>query len=227
MKLSQTPETGRPRWEPDMTTFDDPVAHIDDPDELRAHIGAVNPLAERKVLPALDQFCRDFIALSPFLVLASVDRAGAADASPRGDAPGFVRVLDDKTLLIPDRRGNNRVDTFGNIISAPSVGLIFMVPGINETLRVNGRASVTRDPSLLEPSVVQERVPTIGLLVSVDEVFFHCGKALIRSKLWDPSTQVERNRFPTLGRIVAEQTKAIGVAEAEANLEEAYRSRLY
>ena len=102
-----------------------------------------------------------------------------------------------------------------------------MVPGINETLRVNGRARVTRDPSLLEPSVVQERVPTIGLLVSVDEVFFHCGKALIRSKLWDPSTQVERNRFPTLGRIVAEQTKAIGVAEAEANLEEAYRSRLY
>lgn len=212
----------------DMTeTAAEPQALIGDAGELRSHIGPVNPLAERKVLTRLDQFCRDFIALSPFLVVASSDGKGGADASPRGDAPGFVRVLDDTTLLIPDRRGNNRVDTFGNILAAPGIGLIFMVPGINETLRVNGRAGVTRDQALLEPSTVQERPPLTGLLVTVDEVFFHCGKALIRSKLWEPASQVERHRFPSLGRIVAEQTKAIGVAEAEANLEEAYRTRLY
>lgn len=207
--------------------FDDPNARIADAADLRGHFGAVNPLAERKVIDRLDQFCRDFIALSPFLVLASADGSGRADASPRGDAPGFVRVLDDRTLLIPDRRGNNRVDSFGNILSAAGVGLIFMVPGIAETLRVNGRARLTRDSGLLEPSTVQERTPTTGLLVEVEEAFFHCGKALIRSKLWDPAAQVQRGVFPTLGRIVAEQTKAIGVAEAEATMEEGYRTRLY
>ena len=194
---------------------------------LRAHVGAVNPLAERKVLDRLDGFCRDFIALSPFLVLATADADGRADASPRGDAPGFVQVLDERRLLIPDRRGNNRVDSYANVLAAPGVGLIFMVPGIAETLRVNGRARLTRDPALLESSTVQERTPTLGLLIEVDEAFFHCGKALIRSKLWDPAVQVERGSFPSLGRIVAEQTKAIGVAEAEANMEEGYRTRLY
>lgn len=206
---------------------DDPATIIADQAGLRAHIGAVNPLAERKVLDRLDGFCRDFIALSPFLVLATADGAGRADASPRGDAPGFVQVLDECTLLIPDRPGNNRVDSFGNVVAAPAVGLIFMVPGIAETLRVNGRARLTRDAELLEPTTVQERTPTLGLLVEVDEAFFHCGKALIRSKLWDPAVQVERGSFPSLGRIVAEQTKAIGVAEAEANMEEGYRTRLY
>jgi PPOX class probable FMN-dependent enzyme len=206
---------------------DDSATPIEDPADLRAHMGAVNPLAERKVLDRLDVFCRDFIALSPFLVLATANGAGRADASPRGDAPGFVQVLDDRMLLFPDRRGNNRVDSFGNILAAPGVGLIFMVPGITETLRVNGRARLTRDAALLEPATVQERTPTLGLLVDVEEAFFHCGKALIRSKLWDPSVQVERGSFPTLGRIVAEQTKAIGVAEAEAVMEEGYRTRLY
>ncbi|WP_439498467.1 pyridoxamine 5'-phosphate oxidase family protein [Bosea sp. (in: a-proteobacteria)] len=210
-----------------MTVTTNDAVLIDDAAELRSHIGPVNPIAERKLLTRLDQFCRDFIALSPFVVVASSDADGRADASPRGDAPGFVRILDDSTLLIPDRRGNNRVDTFGNLLASPGVGLLFMVPGIAETLRVNGRAQVTRDPALLEPSTVQERTPVTGLVVAIDEVFFHCGKALIRSKIWDPAVQVERHSFPSLGRIVAEQTKAIGVAEAEANLEEAYRLRLY
>ena len=199
---------------------------IEDPADLRVHVGAVNPLAERKVLDRLDGFCRDFIALSPFLVLATADADGRADASPRGDAPGFVQVLDERRLLIPDRRGNNRVDSYANVLAAPGVGLIFMVPGIAETLRVNGRARLTRDAALLEPTTVQERTPTLGLLVEVDEAFFHCGKALIRSKLWAPAVQVERGSFPALGRIVAEQTKAFGVAEAEANKEEGYRTRL-
>lgn len=196
-------------------------------DDLRAHFGQVSPLAEKKVLDHLDKFCRDFIALSPFLVIASSDGEGGADASPRGDAPGFVAVVDDRTLLIPDRRGNNRVDTFGNILASPGVGLIFLVPGINETLRINGRAEVCQDPELLTPLAVQDVVPVIGLKVHVDQSYFHCGKALMRSKLWNPAAQVERNSFPTLGRIIAEQTAAIEVEVAEKVMEEAYRTRLY
>ncbi|TAJ31329.1 pyridoxamine 5'-phosphate oxidase family protein [Bosea sp. (in: a-proteobacteria)] len=211
-----------------MTTgFDDPQACITDAEALREHIGPVSPVVRSKVLDRLDSFCRDFIAISPFLVLATSDGAGNADASPRGDAPGFVRVLDERTLLIPDRRGNNRVDSFGNVLASPGVGLLFMVPGIAETLRVNGKARATRDAALLAPSAVQERPPLTGLLVAVEEAFFHCGKALIRSKLWDPAAQVPRSSFPTLGRIVAEQTKMVDAEEADRNLAEAYRSRLY
>ena len=210
-----------------MTTSEKPDSEVADAQHLRALVGEVHLLAERKVLDRLDHFCRDFIALSPFLVLASSDSEGRADASPRGDGPGFLQVLDEKTLLIPDRRGNNRVDSFGNVLSSPGVGLVFFVPGINETLRVNGRARLTRDEALLEPTTVQEKTPKLGLLVEVDEAYFHCGKALIRSKLWAQDAQVERGSFPTLGRIVAEQTKAVDAAEADANLEEAYRTRLY
>lgn len=210
-----------------MTTSEKPDTEVADARELRAVVGEVHLIAERKVLDRLDHFCRDFIALSPFLVLASSDSEGRADASPRGDGPGFVQVLDEKTLLIPDRRGNNRVDSFGNVLSSPGVGLVFFVPGINETLRVNGRARLTRDTALLEPTTVQEKTPKLGLLVEVDEAYFHCGKALIRSKLWAQDAQIERGSFPTLGRIVAEQTRAVDAAEADANLEEAYRTRLY
>jgi len=196
-------------------------------EDLRAHFGQLNPLAEKKVLHHLDKFCRDFIALSPFLVLASSDGKGSADASPRGDGPGFASVLDDKTLLIPDRRGNNRVDTFGNILASPGVGLIFFVPGINETLRINGKAEITQDAELLMPLTVQNVAPTIGLKVHVEETYFHCGKALMRSKLWNPEAQIERHTFPTLGRIIAEQTAAIEAEVAEKTIEEAYRTRLY
>jgi uncharacterized protein len=200
---------------------------VNSQEDLRTHFGQVSPLAEKKVLDHLDKFCRDFIALSPFLVVASSDGAGGADASPRGDAPGFVAVVDDKTLLIPDRRGNNRVDTFGNILASPGVGLIFFVPGINETLRINGRAEISQDPELLTPLAVQNVVPVIGLKVHVEQTYFHCGKALMRSKLWNPAEQVERNSFPTLGRIIAEQTAAIEVEVAEKVMEDAYRTRLY
>ena len=197
------------------------------PEDLRGHFGKVSVLAEKKVLHHLDKFCRDFIALSPFLVLATSDGNGNADASPRGDGPGFVAVLDDKTLLIPDRRGNNRVDSFGNVLASPGVGLIFFVPGINETLRINGQAEITQDAGLLAPLAVQGVTPTIGLKIDVGEAYFHCGKALMRAKLWSPDAQVERKGFPSLGRIIAEQTAAIEVEAAEQALEEGYRTRLY
>jgi len=203
------------------------VDSIHDQQALRAHYGPISTLAVRKVLPRLDEHCRRFIALSPFLVLASGDADGNLDASPRGDAPGFVAVLDDTTLLLPDRRGNNRVDSFGNVLAAAGVGLIFFVPGIDETLRVNGTAAIVTDPAVLEPLAVQGRVPAAALRITVREAFFHCAKALIRSQLWNPERRVERSRFPSLGRIIADQTRAMSVEEAERSTEEGYRTRLY
>ena len=194
---------------------------------LRAHMGAVSPMAARKVLPALDRHCRAFIALSPFLVLASSDAEGRADASPRGDPLGFVHVLNDRTLLVPDRPGNNRVDSFGNVLASPGIGLIFFVPGIDETLRVNGTARLLTDADALAGSSVAGKAPRTGLLVAVEEAFFHCAKALRRARLWDPAAQVERSAFPSLGRIIAEQTRVFSVEEAERRTEDSYRTRMY
>lgn len=200
---------------------------ICDLESLRAHFGDVDSLALRKVMPRLDAFSRGFIALSPFLVLATGDGGGGMDASPRGDAPGFVAALDDATLVLPDRPGNRRVDSFANILANPAVALLFFVPGLSETLRVNGRARVTTDATLLAPLAAHGKVPTAGLLIAVEEAFFHCGKALIRSRLWDPATQIERRAFPSLGQVIAEQTRAVEAEAADRFIEEAYRTTLY
>jgi PPOX class probable FMN-dependent enzyme len=203
------------------------VDTIENPQQLRELYGEPMERAVKKQLRRLDRHCRNFIALSPFLVIASADPSGRCDASPKGDAPGFVEVIDDKTLLIPDRLGNNRVDTLGNLLACPGVGLIFLVPGVNETLRVNGRARVTTDPALLEPMAVNGKVPKSGILVAVEEVYFHCGKALIRSDLWNPEKQLKRGEFPSLGRILADQIGGISVEESERLTAESYRTRLY
>lgn len=200
---------------------------IRDAAALRGLFGPVGPLAARKVLDHIDDYGRRFIALAPFLVVASADKAGHVDASPRGDAPGFVAVADSRTLVIPDRRGNNRIDTFLNLLESPGIGLIFLVPGIDETFRVNGTAALTQDAALLEPMRAQGNVPAAGLVVQVREAFFHCGKAMIRSGLWDPARHVARDTFPSLGRILSDQTAAADVAEAEATIADAYRTRLY
>jgi len=200
---------------------------ITDAAALRDHFGAVSGLAKAKELTRLDAHCRAFIALSPFLVLASGDAAGRLDASPRGDAPGFVLVLDDTTLLLPDRPGNNRVDSFHNILANPGVGLIFFVPGIDETLRVNGRARVVTDATLLADAEAQGKAPRAGLLIAVEQAFFHCAKALKRSHLWDASRHVERRSFPTLGKILADQIAGCSAEEADARIEDGYRNRLY
>lgn len=199
---------------------------IGDTGELRALYGAPGDKAVRKQLSRLDRHARDFIALSPFLVLGT-SGADGADCSPRGDAPGFVAVLDDRTLLLPDRLGNNRIDSLTNVTVNPSVGLIFFVPGINETLRINGKASITVDAALLEPLAVQGRAPKSGLVIAVEQVYFHCAKALIRSKLWDPDSRVERKSFPTLGRILADQIADCDAAETDAFISDSYKTRLY
>lgn len=200
---------------------------LTNPETLRAHYGTVHPLAVRKVLTRLDAHCRAFIALSPFAVLATADGQGNVDASPRGDAPGFVTVLDNATLLLPDRPGNNRMDSYGNILEHPGVGLLFFVPGFNDTLRVNGRARVVTDTDLLTPLAAHGKAPKAGLVVAVDEVFFHCAKALMRSHLWDPATQVDRKTFPSLGKIMADQTQAMPAPQADELVEQGYRDNLY
>src|SRR3974390_396363 len=146
---------------------------VEDQEQLREIEGAPSERSLKKELTRFDKHCRAFIARTPFLVIASSDPSGRCDASPKGDAPGFVQVLDDRTLLIPDRLGNNRVDTIGNLIERPGVGLIFFVPGLNETLRVNGRASITTDPALLGPLAVNGKVPRSAILVTAEEIYFH------------------------------------------------------
>ena len=201
---------------------------IEDIGEIREIYGEPMERAVKKQLPKLEKHSRAFIALSPFLVMASCDAEGRCDASPKGDAPGFVHVLDDETLLIPDRLGNNRIDTISNVLEHPRIGLIFFVPGLRETLRVNGRAGVTTDPVLLEACVAQGKLPRSGILVNAEEVYFHCGKAIIRSDLWNPTKQIKISDFPSLGIIIADQIgQAVEPKEAERMTEESYRARLY
>jgi uncharacterized protein len=195
-------------------------------DTLRGLYGAPSERAVRKQLTALDAHCRTFIAHSPFLVMGTAGPDGSLDVSPKGDAPGFVAVLDERTLLIPDRPGNNRLDGMRNVLANPHVGLLFMIPGVNETLRVNGRARITTDAALLAPLAVRGRVPASGLLVEAEEVFLHCAKAFIRAKLWDPASQVERGTLPSMGRMLADQI-GMDVAESERLTEESIRNRLY
>src|SRR5436853_2042005 len=199
---------------------------VEDLAELREIYGPTGERSVKKQLSRFDKHCRAFIARSPLLVIASSDPSGRCDASPKGDAPGFVQVLDDETLLIPDRLGNNRVDTIGNLLERPGVGLIFFVPGLNETLRVNGRARITTDPALLEPLAVSGKVPRSGILITAEEVYFHCGRALIRSDLWNPEKHIPRGEWPSLGRIIAEQIGTDPV-QGERMTAESYRTRLY
>ena len=201
---------------------------VEDIGEIREIYGEPTERAVKKQLPKLEKHSRAFIALSPFIVLSTCDAEGRCDASPKGDAPGFVSVLDDHTLLIPDRLGNNRVDSIGNILQHPRIGLLFLVPGIRETLRVNGRAQITLDPMLLESCAVNGKAPRSGILVTADEVYFHCGKALIRSDLWNPDKHIARGDFPSLGVVIADQIgQRVEPKEAERLTEESYVSRLY
>ncbi len=196
-------------------------------DGLRDLYAPPLPLALDKQLSRLDRHAINFIRRSPFLVLATADAEGRCDASPRGDAPGFVEVLDETRLAIPDRRGNNRLDSLENLARNPGVGLLFFVPGVIETLRVNGRGAVSAEAGLLAAMAVEGKPPASALIVTVEEVYFHCGKALKRAALWDPARHARPGEVPSLGRILADQTRAVTAEEADANLAVAYRERLY
>ncbi len=177
------------------------ISFIDDEDCLRAVHHAPLSRATDKVLDQLDEHCRAIIAHSPFCVIATLGPSGA-DVTPRGDPPGFVRVLDERHLLLPDRIGNNRLDTMTNLFANPAIGLIFLVPGMNETLRISGTARVTDDVRLLSDSAVQGRAPKVGLLIEVKHAFMHCPKAFLRSKLWDSSQHIDRAQLPSYAEIL-------------------------
>ena len=199
---------------------------------LRDKLGEVGELAAGKTIRKIDKYARTYIERSPFLCIGTADGSGRADVSPRGDPPGFVRIVDDTTFIIPDRPGNNRADTMSNIIANPNVGILFMIPGIEDTLRINGRAEIIDDPAELAPAAVNGKAPKLGIRVKVDEVFFHCAKAFRRSKLWDPATQEQRGFLPSLARMVMEQARACEVDEAEAaaveeEVQEDYKRTLY
>ena len=170
---------------------------------------------------------RAFIAASPFLVLATGSRRGL-DCSPKGDAPGFVRILDDKTLAIPDRPGNNRIDGFRNIIRDPRIALLFLIPGVGETLRVNGRASISIDPDLMQGFAVNGKLPRCVLIVHIESIYFHCSKAIVRSKLWDEATRIDRKSLPSTGTIIAELSKGkLGGETYDREAPERIKAQLY
>lgn len=197
-------------------------------DALREVYGHASGRAATKAIPSLDPHCRRFIELSPFLVMGSAAKDGAADVSPKGDMPGFVQVPDEHTLVIPDRPGNRRIDSMTNIVENPHVAVIFMIPGISETLRVNGRAHVSVDPDLLQSMAVNGKPAVSAIVVQVDEAYLHCAKAFIRSKLWDPAVQQDRKVLPPLSKMIADQTNTtIDVEASEKQLEKAYRETLY
>jgi PPOX class probable FMN-dependent enzyme len=156
-----------------------------------------------KEIDHINPHYRKFIEAAPFFALATSGPDGL-DCSPRGDAPGFVRVADENTLLIPDRRGNNRIDSLRNIISDPRVALLFLIPGIGETIRVIGRAGISTDPALIESFMVNDKAPRTVIVVAVERVFYQCTKAIVRSKLWDPAGHIERKSLPSAGTILAE-----------------------
>ncbi|WP_170788829.1 MSMEG_1061 family FMN-dependent PPOX-type flavoprotein [Ruegeria lacuscaerulensis] len=176
-------------------------------EELEQITGAPLPQIIAKELPALDQMCRDFVATSPFCIIASANPDGHLDVSPRGDPSGFVHVLSDTLIAIPDRPGNKRVDTFHNILKDPRVSLIFFVPGKMETLRMRGTAQICVDPKLLDTMAVQGRAPKLALLIKVQTVFAHCPKCVIRANLWNPQDWPDSSNLPNMNAMMVKHAR--------------------
>jgi PPOX class probable FMN-dependent enzyme len=200
--------------------------------DLRELVGSPSERAVRKQLALLDAHCRAFIEHSPFMLLGTSGLDGRCDVSPKGDLPGFVLVEDDTTLVIPDRPGNKRVDSLQNILHNPHVGLLFLIPGMDETLRVNGSAALVQDEELLQRLAMNGKPPLLAIVVHVEEAFLHCGRSSLRAQVWDASRQIAREDMPSLSRMIADQTRPADrdqaehdrlVQAAEAQTAEAYR----
>ncbi len=197
--------------------------------DLRAIIPAPADLVVKKQLPALDTHARRFLERSPFVVIGTCGRSHGCDVSPRGEAPGGFLVLDDRTIAIGDRPGNRRSDSFRNLLENPRIGLFFMVPGVDETLRVNGRGKIVIDSKLFERLTVGGKAPLLALVVEVEEVFFQCAKAFRRSKLWTPSTWPDSSFQPSLAKVLKDQVPSCEMTEAALDqlIEDGNRNRLY
>jgi PPOX class probable FMN-dependent enzyme len=193
---------------------------------LREIYAAAGERAVRKQLSALDRHCRRFIELSPFFVLATAGATGELDASPRGGAPGFVKIQDERTLLIPDAPGNNRLDSLENIVATGRAGLLFLIPGVEETLRVNGSAVLSRAAHDLEVCTDPRRTPKVVIRVTVQETYLHCAKAFLRSRLWSSETHIDRGLLPTLGQMIKDQTGIESPAETQEEMLKRYAPEL-
>lgn len=204
------------------------MSGVRDSQRLRGHYPAALERSLSKQLDHIDAHCRRFIELAPFFVLASAGTDGTADASPRGGPPGFVVVDDERTLLVPDWPGNNRLDSMTNLVSAPGVGLLFMIPGVDETLRVNGTVEISADEDLRGRFVVDSRgAPRTVLVVTVREAYLHCAKALMRSRLWDPDARVPRDALPTMGEMMRDHIGSNDEPESQEAMVARYREILY
>ena len=196
-------------------------------EKLQALYGEKVPAAVVKEIDYINGSYRKLIEAAPFVAVATSGPEGL-DCSPKGDPRGFVHVLDDKTLAIPDRPGNNRIDGFRNILRDPRIALLFLIPGVGETLRVNGRASITVDPELMQSFAVNGKLPRCVLLVHVETIFFHCSKAIVRSKLWDEATKIERSSLPSTGTIIAELSQGrLGGEPYDSAMPERIKAQLY
>jgi uncharacterized protein len=194
-------------------------------DALRSLLGEPSELVRSKVNDRLNDLTRQFVERSPFLCLATSGADGTCDVSPRGDPAGFVKVLDERTLLLPDRPGNKLADSFRNVLENPHVALIFIIPGISDTFRVNGRARIVEDPELLEPCAVEGRVPSLGLRIEVDEAYTHCPKAFLRARLWDPDGYVDRKELPSSGELMRSVGADVDPGQYDAERAERYARR--
>jgi uncharacterized protein len=206
--------------------FEQTIASLE---ELLALHGEVSLVARNKQRSGLDAHCQEFIAASPMLMLSTSSATGLCDVTPRGDAPGFVRVLSANTLAMPERNGNNRLDSARNILENPQVGLIFLIPGVLETLRVNGRARLVQDKSLLESFEVSGKIPKLAIVVDTQEVYLQCGKAFKRSALWQPESWTAAKTLTSRGVMLADHAKSAGINQDDMQslLETAYKERLY
>jgi PPOX class probable FMN-dependent enzyme len=195
-------------------------------EQLRGLYAPAKERAVKKQLSALDVHCQRFIGLSPFVVISSIGLDQMLDASPRGGAPGFVKSVDAYTLLIPDSPGNNRLDTLENIIHTGKVGMLFLIPGMDETLRVNGTACLSDDAADLALCTTEVRAPKLVIKVSVAQAYLHCAKAFMRSKLWDMQSHSERSLMPSMGEMINEQAKMTTPSETQEEMLARYRAEL-
>ncbi|MDA1099505.1 MAG: pyridoxamine 5'-phosphate oxidase family protein [Proteobacteria bacterium] len=197
----------------------------------KAHLREIYPPAmDRAVLkqmPSLDLHARRFIELSPFVVLATKGADGRADATPRGGAPGFVRVENQNSVLLPDWPGNNRLDSLENIIECPGVGLLFMIPGVNETLRINGNAEIVIDDGIRQLFEAPGKLPRSIIRVNVAEAYLHCAKALMRSRLWEETIKIDRSSLPSMGQMLKDQIASPGIPESQVDMEKRYSAEQY
>jgi PPOX class probable FMN-dependent enzyme len=194
-------------------------------DAIRSTIGEPTDLVKSKITDRLNGLTRQFIERSPFLCLATSGADGSCDVSPKGDPSGFVRILDEKTLLLPDRPGNRLADSLRNILQNPHVALLFVIPGVTDTFRVNGRAEIVDDPELLEQCAVEGKVPKLALRIRIDEAYTHCSKAFLRSNLWDPAGYVDRDELPSSGEIMASLNPDVESETYDAERAERYARR--